>query len=350
MPAAPEDQIDRHLDNGYKALEREDLGAARKSANAALALDQGVAEAHSLLGAVAEREGDVDAARRAYQAARKVDPEAFEPILALAEIEHAQGDVAKARKLYSEAVDRAEEEEEFIEALLAHAEFELAEGDAAAAYAALEDLPPVELPEPNDHLRAGDILRQVGAAGGSDAKVALETAAGHFEAARTQAGDDPTLLADAIYGLGLVAEARGDNAKMTESFIEVLALDTKEPRPDWSLSDERMEALVEDTLGELPERAQQLLANVPIILEARPSRAQVQEGLDPRLLGLFSGPSHPDRGDAPALQQITLYQRNLERASASIEDLEEEVRITLLHETGHFFGLDEDALTGFGLD
>jgi predicted Zn-dependent protease with MMP-like domain len=76
----------------------------------------------------------------------------------------------------------------------------------------------------------------------------------------------------------------------------------------------------------------------------------VQDGLDPRLLGLFSGPSMTEGGDAPSLQQITLYARNLERAAATIEDLEEEVRITLLHETGHFFGLDEDGLAELGLD
>jgi predicted Zn-dependent protease with MMP-like domain len=342
-----EDQIDRHLEQGYAALERDDLGIAKKAAKSALALDANVAEAHSLLGAIAEREGDVEGARRAYNAARKADHAAFEPVLALAEIEHAQGEIARARKLFAEATDVADEEEEYIEALLAHAEFELAEGDPDAARAVLAELPPVDLPEPNDHLRAGDALRQLGD------KASIGEAERHFEAARKQAGDDPTLVADALYGLALVAEARQDRAQMIEKFGEVLALDSKEPRAKWALSHERMEALVEDTLAELPDRARQLLANVPIIVEDRPSRAQVGEGLDPRLLGLFSGPSLPEAPgvmDTPTLQQITLYQRNLERAAASLEDLEEEVRITLLHETGHYFGLDEEALADLDLD
>jgi tetratricopeptide (TPR) repeat protein len=352
MPGARdvEQQIDQHLERGYAALERDELPAARAAANAALALESGAAEAHSLLGAVAEREGDIEAARRAYATARKVDPEAFEPILALAEIEHAQGEVQRARKLFGEAIDRAEEEEEYIEAVLARAEFELAEGDAQAAREALEELPPVDLPEPNDHLRAGDALRQIGVAlTGEPAAASLEAARAHFEVARKQAGDDATLAADAIYGLGLVAEARGARAEMIDRFAEVLALDSKEPRPPWRLSDERMEALVEEVLGELPERACELLANVPIVVEVRPSRAQVQEGLDPRLLGLFSGPTMTD-SDAPMLRQITLYTCNLERASATLEDLEEEIRVTLLHETGHFFGLDEEGLADLGLD
>jgi predicted Zn-dependent protease with MMP-like domain len=121
-------------------------------------------------------------------------------------------------------------------------------------------------------------------------------------------------------------------------------------RAPFSLSDERMEALVEEVLGELPERARELLANVPIVVEPRPTRALVQEGMDPRLLGLFSGPDVNEGRDAPTLQQITLYARNLERASASLEDLEEEIRLTLLHETGHFFGLDEEALRDLDLD
>ncbi len=50
------------------------------------------------------------------------------------------------------------------------------------------------------------------------------------------------------------------------------------------------------------------------------------------------------------MTQIVLFRRNLERAAASEEDLREEIRTTLLHETGHFFGMDESDLEGVGLD
>ena len=344
-----EEKIEAHLESGYEALERDQLPAAKKAAQAVLALDAQVAEAHSLLGAIAEREGDVDAAKRAYLAARKADAAAMGPVLALAEIAHAGGDIPAARKLFTEATDLAEEEEEYVEALLSHAEFELAEGDAEAARAALAELPPVDLPEPNDHLRAGDVMRQVGAlSAGQEAESALAEAERHFTVAK--AHDDELIVADALYGLGLVAEARGDTKSMIARFTEVLASDSKEAKPPWSLSHERMETLVEETLAELPERARELLSNVPIVVETRPSKAQIADGLDPRLLGLFSGPSNLEAGDGPSLQQITLYARNLERAATSIEDLEEEVRVTLLHETGHFFGLDEEALAEFDLD
>lgn len=347
-------KIDLQLEKGYDAIERGDLAVAKKAAQEAVRLDGNVAEAHTLLGAVAEREGDVQAALAAYKTARKVDPAAFEPVIAMAEIEHAQGRADKARALFAEASERAEEEEEYVEALLARAEFELAEGEAENALAALTELPPVDLPEANDHLRAGDAYRQAGALStGAEAQSAWAEAEGHFEKARRRAEQDREsveVLADALYGLGLVAEARGDREKQAKHFTDVLALDCKEPSPPWALSDQKMEALVEDVLGELPERARELLANVPIVVEARPSRAQVEEGLDPRLLGLFQGPSHPENTGNPALQQIVLYTRNLERACADEEELAEEVRVTLLHETGHFFGLDEGALEEMGLD
>ncbi len=348
-----EAKIDRHLEAGYEALEKGDLATAKKSAKATIAIDATVAEAHTLLGAVAEREDDLQGATAAYTAARNADPGAFEPVIALAELEHAQGNIDKARTLFEQATDLAEEEEEFVEALLARAEFELAEGDGAAAAAALVELPPVDLPEPNDHLRAGDALRQAGALlSGAESTQALADAQRHFESARSQVkpGEDDSLIADAVYGLGLVAEQRGQKEEVEKCFAEVLRLDGKEPKPSWTLSEERMQKLVERVLGELPERASELLSSVPVVVESRPTRAQVQEGLDPRALGLFAGPSEDLEGNTPRLQQITLYTRNLERASASVEDLQEEVRVTLLHETGHFFGLDESALAELGLD
>ncbi len=44
-----------------------------------------------------------------------------------------------------------------------------------------------------------------------------------------------------------------------------------------------------------------------------------------------------------------LFRRNLERAAHDEDELREEIRTTLLHETGHFFGLDDAALEALGL-
>ena len=54
-------------------------------------------------------------------------------------------------------------------------------------------------------------------------------------------------------------------------------------------------------------------------------------------------------GGQPGLTQIVLFRRNLERAVADPDELREEVRVTLLHETGHFFGLSDAELEEMGL-
>ena len=77
------------------------------------------------------------------------------------------------------------------------------------------------------------------------------------------------------------------------------------------------------------------------------------EGLDPRTLGLFHGIAMPDRssmGGGPDTGLIHLFQRNLERECDDEKDLAEQIRITVLHETAHYFGAGEDDLLRFGLN
>ena len=74
-------------------------------------------------------------------------------------------------------------------------------------------------------------------------------------------------------------------------------------------------------------------------------------GDDELLLGLYEGVPLTDRhADAPPSMPdvIFLFQHDLEDACDSEEQLADEVRITLLHEIGHYFGLDEDELAELG--
>ena len=57
----------------------------------------------------------------------------------------------------------------------------------------------------------------------------------------------------------------------------------------------------------------------------------------------------PHVGGQPGLTQIVLVRRTIERGAEDEDELREEIRTTLLHETGHFFGLDEAELEGAGL-
>jgi predicted Zn-dependent protease with MMP-like domain len=79
----------------------------------------------------------------------------------------------------------------------------------------------------------------------------------------------------------------------------------------------------------------------------------VLEGLDPRTLGLFHGIAMPRQsalGGGPENGLIHLFQRNLERDAFDEDDLAEQIRITVLHETAHYFGASEDDLKRFGLN
>ena len=111
-------------------------------------------------------------------------------------------------------------------------------------------------------------------------------------------------------------------------------------------------ATAEKVLSELPGRFKTLLAGIPILVEERPSEELVRDGFDPRSLGMFSGPNHEERAlPVPAPTHIVLYAANLAAFAdpSDAEELEHEVEVTLLHEIGHYFGLDENGLEALGL-
>jgi predicted Zn-dependent protease with MMP-like domain len=159
--------------------------------------------------------------------------------------------------------------------------------------------------------------------------------------------------AEAWYGLGMCAEDKNDDAAKREAWLRVLALDEDTPLQDPHMSEAEMAEVAEQALRELPEAAHKLIANVPILIVDLPARAEIEQGMDPRLLGMFEGTAYSDAGSlggAPQVTQILLFRKNLERMAIDADDLREQIRITLLHETGHFFGMSEDDLTDVGLD
>lgn len=107
----------------------------------------------------------------------------------------------------------------------------------------------------------------------------------------------------------------------------------------------RFEALVEEALVDLPEAFRERLANVAIIVEDLPPAVRETRGL---LLGLFQGVPCTEKSvfySTPP-DHIYLYQRNIEAISKNEEDVVRQIRATLLHEVGHYFGLNEEELRG----
>jgi predicted Zn-dependent protease with MMP-like domain len=91
---------------------------------------------------------------------------------------------------------------------------------------------------------------------------------------------------------------------------------------------------VRKALDRLPPRLSAALKNVAVVVEE-------QDPDDPDLFGLWQSHEYfPDK--------ITIFRRPLVRAFPDPEDLEEEIRITVLHELAHYFGIDEDRLDELG--
>lgn len=102
---------------------------------------------------------------------------------------------------------------------------------------------------------------------------------------------------------------------------------------------------VRAALDELPPGIAGALRNVAVVVE--------DENLeDPDLFGLYQGVPLPERGSDVGLlpDKIAIYRIPLEESFPDADELREEIRITVLHELAHYFGLDEDRLAELGYD
>ena len=166
------------------------------------------------------------------------------------------------------------------------------------------------------------------------------------------AGLDPFDEADARHLLGSVLEELGDTDGMVCEWLLVRDLDAAHDPPRPRLSPSRFERVAERALAELPRDLREELGNVAVLIDDRPSELLVRDGVDPRLLGMFSGVSMPNQstlGGAPLPSVINLFQRNLEAEADDDAELQEQIRITVIHETAHYFGLSDDDLARLGL-
>lgn len=112
------------------------------------------------------------------------------------------------------------------------------------------------------------------------------------------------------------------------------------------VSQERFEEMIDDALDNITDEFAQHMRNVVILAHDRNPD-------DPTLLGLYEGVPLPERtfdhtGFLP--DAIFIYKEALEDICTSEEQLAHEVYVTVMHEVGHFFGLDEDDLHRLGYE
>jgi predicted Zn-dependent protease with MMP-like domain len=120
------------------------------------------------------------------------------------------------------------------------------------------------------------------------------------------------------------------------------------------VSKARFGELVELAVADVPEPFAQMLEEVPIEVRDRPTESQLQIARDRGgnlLLGLYHGRPRTRRSveDSGAMPDVIyLFQEHIQQVCRSEEDLIRQVRITVLHEIGHHFGMSEDDLDELG--
>jgi len=123
-----------------------------------------------------------------------------------------------------------------------------------------------------------------------------------------------------------------------------------------SIPPARFEALVARALDELPAAVQDHMENVGVVIAEAPDRDLLLAlGMDPddpedTLFGLYEGVPLIERGfdDVLLPDSITIFRRPLLEWAESEAEIVDEVRVTVLHEIGHFIGLDEERLDELG--
>jgi predicted Zn-dependent protease with MMP-like domain len=114
----------------------------------------------------------------------------------------------------------------------------------------------------------------------------------------------------------------------------------------------RAQTIVERTMRQLPAEIRALAAEVPVTIHPVPSEEIIDVDLDPDIMGLFVGEPHgmlPGSTNGVPAQILLFVDNILEEAEGDLLRFDEEVRITYLHELGHYLGWDEDDVEARGL-
>jgi predicted Zn-dependent protease with MMP-like domain len=205
--------------------------------------------------------------------------------------------------------------------------------------------------------RALQVHGEVGVYRGFEGQILFEL--GDYSGARRSLEKSEALEPEAahtIYHKALVLEHLGDYEGAEELFDRAEKLQPElYPRPVRLQLDD-FEGAAETATRSLPPAIRRYIANCPILIEDLPDIELVQsENLSPQILGLFSGTpatepgASPTLGTEPTTARVLLYKRNLEKVAGNLEELVEQIQITVKHEIGHYLGLDEDDLDRLGL-
>ena len=165
-------------------------------------------------------------------------------------------------------------------------------------------------------------------------------------------GDDPD-SPDAIYLKALLQDMRGRSGEADDCYRRAARLDPDAYTVPAAVEPAAFDAAVQEALELLPPEFREKIGGLAIIVQDVPSASLLAtlEEPAPDLLGLFTGTPLTERThqDLPSVPEaVYLFKRNLERACANRAELVEEIQVTLLHEIGHYLGMDEEDLEEAG--
>jgi predicted Zn-dependent protease with MMP-like domain len=334
-----QDRLTADLERGFRALEEGQVDDALKVLERVERIDRHDADVVTLAAAIADAQGELETALAKYRELAELRPDDPMPRVCVARILlQDQGDAEGSLETIEAAFDFIDEEDDLIEAVIVRTEALLALDDIETARESLSELSTSVIDNPEIALDLGELAL---------AAEDLDAAKRWIEIVRKE----PALEADAQHLLGRICEAAGDRTGMVAAWQRVRELDAKLPPPAVTISEDELERIAAAALAELPADVRSKLERAPILIDDYPSADLITEGLDPRMLGVFAGTPLPEGGaSAPTVTNIRLFKTNLERAAVDLDHLADEIRITVLHETAHYFGLDEDDLERIGLD
>jgi len=115
----------------------------------------------------------------------------------------------------------------------------------------------------------------------------------------------------------------------------------------------KLEKLVIEEINNLPEKFRNQLVNIEIIVEDLPSdeiKKQINKNVSGLLLGLYQGVPLKKRGiyySNVLPDKIIIFKKPIESLCSTEQEIKQKVRQVLLHEIGHYLGLEEKELTDY---
>lgn len=163
---------------------------------------------------------------------------------------------------------------------------------------------------------------------------------------------------ETAFQLALILEReKGQEEKAKKLFQFAYEKDPETFHLPLKISKEELSKLANDVVGEIKAPFQKELKKLPIFVEELPAEDDLiddEETLSPSIWGLFKGRNAAEEDDLGASgrivpPQIVIYRRNLCRDCQDMKELRQELKITILHEVAHYFGLSEEDVEKLGL-